>query len=192
MIILASKSPRRGELLAQIGVNFICKVSNVDETPQPNEPAKDLVLRLATAKAQAVYKQLDEDALVLGADTVISIDGDVLGKPKDKQDALIMLRRLSGRSHRVITAVALLYANKIKSVVVESDVTFTHLSEEDLNAYSQTEEPYDKAGAYAIQGMAAQYISHLSGSYSAVMGLPLYETATLLKQAGINLLDKKG
>ena len=143
MIILASKSPRRAELLAQIGVNFICEASDVDETPEAAELAQDLVLRLAGAKAQTVSAGHGNDAYVLGADTVISIDGQILGKPKDQQDAIAMLKQISGRSHQVMTAVVLIANGKEYKAVVVSDVTFAELSNADLLAYSATDEPYD-------------------------------------------------
>lgn len=190
MIILASKSPRRHELLAQLGVNFIYKVSDIDEKPLNNETAVDLVARLAAAKAQAVYDQLDDssDTIVLGSDTVVSVDQHILGKPKNQQEAAEMLALLSGRTHQVLTAVTLVKESEPSSVIVSNDVTFRVLKDEEIEAYWQTGEPSDKAGSYAIQGLAAQFISHLQGSYSAVMGLPLYETAQLLQQAGISLL----
>lgn len=192
MIVLASKSPRRRELLTQLHVNFICRTSDIDETPKPDETARELVQRLAIAKAQTVYDNLENKLPVLGSDTVVSINKKILGKPANQQDALHMLKQLSGKTHQVITAVAMINAAMVKNIIVESHVTFADLGDEDILAYWQTGEPVDKAGSYAIQGLAAQFISHLNGSYSAVMGLPLFETAQLLKQAGIKLLADKG
>lgn len=191
MIVLASKSPRRRELLTQIGVNFICKTSNIDETPKQGEKAVELVERLAISKARVVYDELVENTCVMGSDTIVTIDQHILGKPVNQQDCMRMLGLLSGKTHQVITAVAIIKDAIVKTAVVESDVTFTELSTEQMIQYWQTGEPKDKAGAYAIQGLAAQYISHLRGSYSAVMGLPLFETAQLLKQQGFDLsIDK--
>ena len=194
MIILASKSPRRRELLAQLGVDFSSQVSDIDEQALANESAQALVTRLAEAKAQAVFSRLVEqrEAIVLGSDTVISVDKQILGKPRDQQDAIAMLTRLSGRTHQVLTAVALLKDGLKKTALVENKVSFRPLEHDEIVAYWHTGEPADKAGSYAIQGLAAQFISHLDGSYSAVMGLPLFETATLLQQAGVRLLATTG
>ena len=191
MIILASASPRRQALLRQIGVRFRQQVAEVDETPLENESARDYVMRLAVAKAQAVRQQtLAETLAVLGADTAVVVDGRLLGKPSGLADARDMLRLLSGRSHQVLSAVALVKDRQV-SAVCDSKVWFRPLSDEDIEAYWNTGEPRDKAGAYGIQGKGAIFIERLEGSYSGVMGLPLYETARLLQDCGIRLLNQQ-
>jgi septum formation protein len=189
MIILASASPRRQALLQQIGVRFRQQVAEVDETPLDNESAQDYVVRLAVAKARAVRQQSSGDeAPVLGADTAVVVDGRLLGKPADLAHARDMLRLLSGRRHQVLSAVALV--NDRQSVrVSDSSVWFRALSEKDIEDYWKTGEPRDKAGAYGIQGIGAMFVERLEGSYSGVMGLPLYETAQLLQDFGIQVLD---
>jgi septum formation protein len=189
MIILASGSPRRGALLQQIGVRFRLQIAEIDETPQDNESAQDYAVRLAVAKAQAVRQQVGDDAVpVLGADTVVVVDGRLLGKPADMGDARDMLQLLSGRRHQVLSAVALL-KDRQATAVSDSSVWFRTLSEKDIERYWKTGEPRDKAGAYGIQGIGAIFIERLEGSYSGVMGLPLYETAQLLQDFGIQVLD---
>ncbi len=179
-LVLASTSPRRRELLAQLGVTFEVLAVAVDERPLPAEPAADHVCRLALAKARAGAAQVGSQACVLGADTVVVLDGEILGKPADRDDAAAMLRRLSGRTHAVLSAVARVQAGAHLVRLSESQVTFRTLSAAEIVAYCDTGEPLDKAGAYAIQGRAAAFIRHLEGSYSGVMGLPLFETAELL------------
>lgn len=192
MLILASQSPRRRELLAQLGVTFECVVSDIDEHALTNEAPAELVQRLAIAKAQHVFQQTaDNHAVVLGADTIVVCQAQILGKPKDKNDALRMLHSLSGQTHHVMTAVCLMTTTFKECINVISSVTFRQLNENEMHAYWQTQEPCDKAGAYAIQGLAAQFIQHLEGSYSAVMGLPLFETARLLTKAGLPLLQQE-
>ena len=184
-LVLASTSPRRRELLAQLGVPFEVLAPAVDEQPLPAELATDHVCRLALAKARAAAAQLGPQACVLGADTVVVLDGQILGKPVDRDDAAAMLRRLSGRTHTVLSAVARVLGGAHVVHLSESHVTFRTLSPAEIAAYCATGEPLDKAGAYAIQGRAAAFIRHLEGSYSGVMGLPLYETAELLTAAGV-------
>ncbi len=179
-IVLASTSPRRRELLAQLGVPFEVLAVAVDERPLPAELAADHVCRLALAKARAGAAQLAAQACVLGADTVVVLDGEIFGKPTDRDDAAAMLRRLSGRTHAVLSAVARVQAGAHLVRLSESQVTFRTLSAVEIVAYCDTGEPLDKAGAYTIQGRAAAFIRHLEGSYSGVMGLPLFETAELL------------
>lgn len=186
-IILASASPRRAQLLQQIGVKFDIKAVDIDETPLSDESAEDYVQRLAIEKAQAARVFYpNSDVLIIGSDTSVVVDGEILGKPDDKQHAFAMLRKLSGRTHKVLTAVAML-GQATLSVVNVNQVTFETLSNDDLEWYWATDEPTGKAGAYAIQGKAAILITHLEGSFSGVMGLPLYETAQLLKQNGLTL-----
>ncbi len=190
-IVLASASPRRAELLEQIGVGFRQRVVQIDETPQPGEAAPDYVRRLALEKARAARAKLGEDHLpVLGADTEVVVDDRPLGKPADLPDAREMLRRLSGRAHRVLSAVALV-AEREAVRVSESRVWFRALSDAEIEAYWRSGEPRDKAGAYAIQGLGAVFIERLDGSYSGVMGLPLYETVQLLEEFGIRVMDQR-
>ncbi|WP_443190172.1 Maf family protein [Pseudomonas indica] len=186
-LYLASASPRRRELLAQIGVPFVTLIASIDENPLPNEPANAYVERLAREKALAGLARANDtaDAVVLGADTAVVLDGRILGKPQDRDEALDMLQALSGREHEVLTAVALASEGRCESRVVTSRVGFRPLSRTEAEAYWATGEPRDKAGSYGIQGLAAVFVSHLQGSYSAVVGLPLCETAQLLAGFGI-------
>lgn len=181
-LYLASASPRRRELLDQIAVRYRTLAVNVDESRRAGEPPELYVLRLALDKARAGRARLapDDYRPVLGADTAVVIDGDILGKPRDRDHALAMLARLSGTTHHVYTGVAL--AGQVEdSRLSVSTVRFRPLTLAECAAYWQTGEPADKAGAYAIQGRGAVFIARLEGSYSGVMGLPLYETAELLE-----------
>jgi septum formation protein len=186
-IQLASSSPRRRELLRQIGVSFRVIGADLDETALQGESPLAYVSRLAQAKAQAGWERSrDSDgAPVLAADTAVVLDGRILGKPADMNDAIAMLLELSGRTHEVVTAVALRSSAGIESKVSRSAVTFRSIDPREARAYWETGEPCDKAGAYAIQGYAAIFIVDLQGSYSGVMGLPLFETAALLETAGV-------
>jgi len=187
-LILASSSPRRAELLQQIGVDFEIKSVEIDETPIQGERPYDYVKRLAIEKAaatKAFYK--DDNVLVLGSDTAVIINGQILGKPNNKEQAMMMLRQLSGASHAVLTSVAIIGAKQEHWVVSESKVTFSTLSDREIEWYWATGEPKDKAGAYGIQGKAAVFIKRLEGSFSGVMGLPLYETSQLLKKSGLDI-----
>lgn len=183
VLVLASASPRRRALLWQIGVPHRVVVADIDERPRPGERPADCVQRLALAKARAPR---GEGLPVLGADTAVVVDGDMLGKPRDRATALAMLARLSGRSHRVLTAVALVAASGPRIALSESEVEFRTLSADECDRYWDSGEPRDKAGGYAIQGLGAVFVSALRGSFSGVMGLPLHETATLLAAAGIS------
>ena len=187
MLYLASGSPRRRELLEQIGVPFTTLPTVIDETPLPNEPAIDYVRRLACAKAQVGLASLAAPgaAVVLGADTSVVLDGRILGKPQDRADALAMLAALSGQAHEVLTAVALANSQRCEVRVVSSQVSFRPLSATEIEAYWASGEPQDKAGSYAIQGLGAVFVADLHGSFSAVVGLPLCETAALLADFGI-------
>ncbi len=184
-LYLASQSPRRRELLAQLGYQFDCLVTNVDETRQPGESAGDYVTRLAEEKASAGLAALqsgaDSDMLVLGADTIVVVDEQVLEKPEDQQDAARMMQLLSGRSHQVMTAIALASSKGCVSQKVETRVSFRDLTDDEILAYWQTGEPADKAGGYGIQGIAGKFVSRIDGSYSAVVGLPLMETDQLIR-----------
>jgi septum formation protein len=183
-IALASASPRRRELLAQLGVNFELVKVDVDETQHPGEAATDYVLRLAHSKAKAgVAAQSSATPLpVLGADTIVVVDGEVLGKPLDQNDFLRMMRLLSGRQHQVYTAIALATPDRLFSETVKTDVWFSELTQAQMLTYWQSGEPADKAGGYGIQGLASRFIPKIAGSYFAVVGLPLYETDQLLQQ----------
>jgi septum formation protein len=187
-VYLASGSPRRRELLQQIGVPFRVIASSVDETAQSGEAPREYVARLAAAKAEAGWLArplADAAAPVLAADTAVILDDRILGKPRDRADALAMLLNLSGRTHQVLTAVALLSTAGIESRISHSLVTFRNIQAAEAGAYWDTGEPRDKAGGYAIQGGAAIFVAELRGSYSGVMGLPLFETAELLMSAGV-------
>lgn len=186
-LYLASGSPRRRELLTQIGVPFLTQIAPIDENTLPGESPIAYVERLARAKGQAGLAALADtrDAVVLGADTAVVLDGRVLGKPADCAEALATLSALSGRSHQVLTAVALVSRERLESRVVTSQVTFRPLSQAEIEAYWASGEPQDKAGSYGIQGLAAVFVSQLQGSYSAVVGLPLCETAALLAEFAI-------
>ncbi|MNZ45648.1 Maf-like protein YhdE [compost metagenome] len=186
-LYLASSSPRRRELLAQIGLPFNSIPTNIDETPLPGELPLAYVERLARDKALAGLAMLAQraDVCVLGADTAVILDGRILGKPTDRDDARAMLRALSGREHEVLTAVAVADRNRCEARVVGSRVFFREISEAEAEAYWATGEPLDKAGGYAIQGLAAVFVSRVDGSYSAVVGLPLCETAELLADFSI-------
>lgn len=188
MIHLASQSPRRRELLAQIGVKFDVINPRVDESPLAEEAPADLVRRLAIDKARAGWRLCNDDRPALAADTIVVIDDKVLGKPADKTAALGMLGCLSGRRHEVMTAVTMATGKREVSRLSRSHVSFRHLQPAEMEAYWATGEPEDKAGGYAIQGMAALFVDYLEGSYSGVMGLPLYETAELLEEFGISVL----
>jgi septum formation protein len=185
-VYLASGSPRRRELLQQIGVSFRVVGTAVDEAVRVAETAPTYVSRLAAAKAEAGWERSRDGTQVpvLAADTAVVLDGRILGKPADRQDAAGMLGQLSGRTHEVLTAVALRTANGVQSRISRSEVTFRSIAAREAEAYWETGEPSDKAGAYAIQGLGAIFIADLRGSYSGVMGLPLFETAELLCNAG--------
>ncbi len=186
-VYLASASPRRRELLQQIGVSFRVLGAAVDEAVLPGEAPGAYVVRVAAAKAGCGWKEgnREADVPVLAADTAVVLDGKILGKPHDRQDAVGMLRQLSGRTHEVLTAVALRTAGGLRTTTSRSEVTLRAVSAREAQAYWETGEPQDKAGAYAIQGRAAVFIADLRGSFSGVMGLPLFETAELLSAAGV-------
>lgn len=180
-IILASRSPRRAELLTAAGFSFEVLAADVDETPHPNETPAAYVERLAIDKARAVLA-LRPGARVLGADTTVTIDGEILGKPLDDQDAARMLRKLSGRAHEVHTGVAVVSAGEAHSDVETTRVWFVAMTDEDISWYVGTGEPVDRAGAYAIQGLASRFIPWIEGSYSNVVGLPVAMVSSILKR----------
>jgi len=184
MICLASQSPRRHALLKQIGVPHRVVSVAVDESLRKGESAEDYVRRLAFAKARAGLAN-HPDAPVLGSDTAVVLDGRILGKPRDREHALEMLAALSGREHRVLTGVALVDTNHAAYRLSDSRVGFRNITLAEAARYWASGEPADKAGGYGIQGLGAVFVSHLYGSHSGVMGLPLYETAAILEAAGI-------
>ena len=199
-IYLASKSPRRRELLRQIGVRFELLVfrngergddADVDETPYRDEDVEHYVERLALTKAAAGFRRLRWRHLplrpVLAADTTLELDGEIIGKPGSADEARAILRKLSGRRHRVLTGVAISDGERTRSLVSISEVEFRELQEHEIRHYVASGEPMDKAGAYGIQGRAAIFVSDIRGSYSGIMGLPLYETAQLLETFGYPL-----
>ena len=199
-IYLASQSPRRRELLKQIGVNFEMLLLrsdprrnvDVDETPFAQESPEDYVRRVCEAKAKAGWNGLNLRNLpafpVLAADTSVILDGRIIGKPCDRDEAAAMLRQLSGQQHQVLSAVAVSFEERTETRLSVSKITFATLSEERIMRYILTNEPLDKAGAYGIQGYAAAFIQEMEGSYSGVMGLPLFETAELLQLFGYPVL----
>jgi MAF protein len=184
VLCLASGSPRRRELLGQIGLDHIVLVAQIDESVRPGEAPAAYVERLAREKALDVWQRV-RPLPVLAADTAVVLDGIIYGKPRDRDEALEMLGRLSGRTHEVLTAVALATADGVRTRLSASTVTFREIAPEERAAYWETGEPADKAGGYAVQGRAAVFIERLTGSYSGVMGLPLFETAELLREAGL-------
>lgn len=190
-LILASSSPRRQELLTQIGVPFSVQVPAIDETPLVGEAPPAYVQRMAEEKALAVLAQQKGDVCVLAADTSVIVDGLILGKPADAADAKAMLRRLSGREHQVLSAIAVADQNRLNSHVVSCKVAFRTLTDAEIEAYWLTGEPRDKAGSYAIQGLGAVFVQAIHGSYSAVVGLPLAETAALLGEFAIACWQNK-
>ena len=195
-LYLASRSPRRRELLTQVGIQFDTLAfrspprqdDDVDETAHAGEAPLVYVERVARLKAEHGWRTVElrrlMPQLVLAADTTLEFDGEIIGKPADAADARAILRRLSGRAHKVLTAVAVAFEGRIESATSISDVTFGELTDADIRRYIASGEPMDKAGAYGIQGRAGMFIEHLSGSYSGVMGLPLHETGVLLRRFG--------
>lgn len=186
MIYLASASPRRRELLRQLGLEFEAIPSNLLEVREPGETAEEYVSRVARDKARFVARLVRERGLpprpVLGADTEVVLDGEILGKPRDREHGLQMLRRLAGRAHEVLTGIAVVHQDAVHSALSRSRVIFAPMSEAEMVRYWETGEPAGKAGAYAIQGRAAAFIARIEGSYSGIVGLPLYELAQLLKR----------
>lgn len=186
-IILASASPRRRELLQQIGVDAIVQAVDIDESQKQAEPVIDFVQRLAMEKAQRGFEIIENQQKlpVLGSDTIVEIADTVLGKPENREHAKNMLQQLSGREHTVHTSVAIVTEEKAVIDTSSSRVMFKVLEEFEIDSYLASGEADDKAGAYAIQGIAAQFVKNINGSFSGVMGLPLYETVQLLKQCGV-------
>ncbi|MDX1497177.1 MAG: Maf family protein [Salinisphaeraceae bacterium] len=190
-VLLASASPRRAALLAQLGIACDVAPQDIDETRRPAEPLTEFVQRLAIEKARSAW-HVAEIRPVIGADTVVCVGGDSLGKPRDRDHALAMLRQLSGQTHEVLTAVAVVCAGQEHRVLSRSQVQFRAIGADEALAYWDTGEPADKAGGYAIQGLGAVFVASLEGSYSGVMGLPLFETAELLGRVGLPVLGTTG
>jgi septum formation protein len=191
-IYLASRSPRRGELLQQIGIAFEVLPSDIDETVLPDEAPEHYVLRLARGKALVCARRITASGIenypVLAADTTVCVDGEILGKPENDADAAAMLRRMSDRWHSVLTAVAIAQGEQVEVLLSSTQVEVAALTEDEIAAYVTSGEPRDKAGSYGIQGLASTFIRRIEGSYSGVMGLPLYETTQLLKKFGVKVL----
>ncbi len=190
LILLASASPRRRELLTQIGVGFEAFAVEADETQRPGESPAHYVCRVAAEKSLLGRNLSGSSLPALGADTEVAVNGEVFGKPRDFAHAREMLLRLSGREHQVLSAVSLRRGEEHWQALSISTVRFRPLLEAEIEAYWATGEPYDKAGAYAIQGMGAVFVEHLAGSFSGVMGLPLFETAGLLRKLGLEPLSQ--
>lgn len=187
-IILASASPRRQELLKQIKIHHQVQVVDIDETPKLNESPTDYVQRLAFEKAVACKEKFYPKLPILAADTTVVLNGKIMGKPQDETDAKTMLQALSGNTHHVFTAIAL-FGKEQHSALSVTEVTFKTLSDAQIHAYWQSGEPLGKAGSYAIQGVASAFIERINGSFSGVMGLPLFETAQLLALEGIEVIS---
>ena len=186
-ITLASASPRRRELLDQIQLSYSVHPVNIDESHIAGESAEQFVSRLAREKAQAGFK-LYPQRPALGSDTIVISEQKILGKPENRQQGIAMLESLSGTTHQVMTAVAICSEKVERCLISCSEVEFAPLSAQQIEAYWETGEPLDKAGGYAVQGIAAQFIKNIKGSYSGIMGLPLYETTALLSLAGISVI----
>ena len=188
-LVLASQSPRRRELLNQLGYEFTYSPANINENVLPNESPEDYVQRLATEKALAITAKYTDSqsasTVVLGSDTSVVYQNNILGKPSNLIDCTNYLQLLSGKTHQVLTAISAVCNNVILSKTVTTHVTFKALTIEEIECYWNTGEPQDKAGAYGIQGVGGQFVTHLAGSYSAVVGLPLYETSQLLAELGL-------
>ncbi|NKB62648.1 MAG: septum formation inhibitor Maf [Gammaproteobacteria bacterium] len=188
-LILASQSPRRQSLLRQFDIPFEIIVADIDETPFRDEQPDQMTLRLAREKALAVFKKVGADYRVLGGDTTVTIKGTILGKPRNRQHAIEMLKRLSGNTHLVHSAVALVNQGICQTRLCSTAVTFFELTDNQITSYCNSQDPYDKAGAYGVQGHAGQFVKQLEGSYSGVMGLPLWETHQLLHQFQSNITE---
>jgi septum formation protein len=184
-VILASASSRRHELLAQLISDFEIETADIDEMPQQGELPEALVQRLAYSKAQAIWLK-NPDAIVIGADTIVTYGHEIFGKPTNQNDSIAILNKLSNQRHIVMTGVAMFGANKKISKVVKTEVEFTCLSNQQIQAYWRTGEPQDKAGSYAIQGIGGKFVKRINGSYSNVVGLPLVETQLMLTEMGIH------
>ena len=188
-IVLASQSPRRRQLLGQMGLEFTTQSPEIDEAAFPGRDARDLVQILSREKARWIAGQVDPETLVIGADTVVVRDGEILGKPKGEEEARAMLASLSGRTHQVCTGVTVCRGDKVLTQVEETQVTFRPLTDQEIRQYVSTGEPMDKAGAYGIQGLGALLAERLEGDYSNVMGLPLCRLGQMLSRFGVHPLE---
>ncbi len=190
-LILASASPRRQSLLKALGLSLKVQPQDIDESLRPHEEPQALVRRLAVSKARSALQaslndnENNNNVLVLGSDTIVVCEGVILGKPLDKKEAVDTLKSLSGRKHQVMTAVALMNNDHEEIAVSITEVRFKHLSDEEIDAYWESGEPQDKAGSYAIQGLGGMFVSEINGSYSGVVGLPIFETSQLLGKFGV-------
>lgn len=191
-IILASQSPRRQELLKLLGVEFTVQTADIDETMNPNLPPEQEVLRVSAEKARAVAASCTEEDLVIAADTIVVVDGEILGKPKDATDAMRMLGLLSGRQHEVMTGMTVQKGNRVCSRVERTGITFRALTHREMENYVKTGEPMDKAGAYGIQGRASVFVEHLDGDYFCVMGLPVCALTQMLRDFDVAVLGENG
>lgn len=185
---LASASPRRREILAALGLEFMVQTVDIDETQLASEPARDMVIRLAVAKAEAATAGPKD--IVIAADTAVVVDALVLGKPVDLEDCVAMLDALAGRGHTVFTGVAVRHGDTTHTALSETNVYFRDISRDEALAYWHSGEPQDKAGAYGVQGLGGVFVERIEGSYSGVVGLPVFETAALLRQAGLELVTR--
>ena len=189
MIILASKSPRRKELLSMLGLNFTVQTADIDETMDPSQTPAHEVAAVSARKAAKIAQQHPDD-IVVAADTIVVIDGKILGKPKDEEDAARMLRLLSGRTHTVYTGLSVSRGGARQTEVVATEVTFRNLTDAEIRAYIKTGEPMDKAGSYGIQGYGSMFVSRLNGDYFCVMGLPVCTLAGMLRELGVQVLEE--
>jgi septum formation protein len=187
-LLLASRSPRRQDLLRQLGLRFAVCPADVPEQPRPRESPTDYACRIALEKARAGRRESGTMLPVLGADTDVVLDGEILGKPADRAHGVALLQRLAGRTHQVVSAVALVYAGHEAVRLLVSEVSFGPIPAQAAAAYWASGEPADKAGGYAIQGLGAVFVREIRGSYSGIVGLPLYETCELLRDFGIDVL----
>lgn len=189
-IILASASPRRKELLNSMGLEFEVIPSQVEENIENEKFSLELIENLATEKAEEVANKITAPSIVIGSDTVVVINNKILGKPKDKNDAFNMLKMLSGNTHQVVSGIAVIDTETGKTIKdsVVSEVNFKQLSDEEINAYIKTGEPMDKAGAYAIQGLAGMFVKSINGCYSNIVGISVFKLAEMLKKIGVKLL----
>jgi septum formation protein len=192
LLHLASGSPRRREILTALGLRFTFGSVDIDESPRPGESAENLVVRLAVGKVGAATAARGHGEVVLGADTAVVLGEKIFGKPRSEADAVSMLLCLSGQTHEVLTGVAVVGGSRVRTAVSRTEVRFRDIDPAEAALYWQSGEPRDKAGAYAVQGIGGIFVSRLSGSYSGVVGLPVYETARLLSEAGIEVLDNTG
>ena len=186
--ILASESPRRSELLSRMGLEFQVMIGEHDETMNLSADPSDEVARVSRLKVEAVRSKCSADDIIIGADTIVVCDGLIMGKPRSEADAFSMLRRLSGRNHEVMTGLCVMKGDYVETVTVTTTLRFCHLSDEEIRAYIATGEPMDKAGAYAVQGLAAMFTVGIDGDYYNVVGLPVCTLARILRKLGVKLI----